>query len=203
MPEGWKPMAARTVTLDIERPSPEAVGMAVSVLLGGGLVVYPSDTVYGVICAAAMQHSVRRVGRLKGYTEERPFILLVPSIQDAMVFTKPLPGSEELMNAHWPGPVTLVLPASDRAPAWVCAQDGTVALRVPADPLSRSILESVMPLLTTSANIRGGMEPLGLDEVSLRLASGVDLMLDAGKLVRRKPSTMIRLTKDGQEVLRP
>jgi len=71
-------MAARTVDINTERPASEAVDMAVSVLLGGGLVVYPSDTVYGLLCPAAMQHSVRRVGRLKGYAEEKPFILLGP-----------------------------------------------------------------------------------------------------------------------------
>lgn len=197
-------MAARTVTLDIARPDRAAVDMAVSVLTGGGLVVYPSDTVYGIVCPAAMQHSVRRVGRLKGYTEERPFIMLVPSIEAAVSFIKPAPGAEDLMKAHWPGSVTLVFPASNRAPAWVCAQDGTVALRIPPDPLSRMLLESVMPLLTTSANIRGKEDPLALEEVSLKLASGVDLMLNGGRLPRRKPSTMIRLTPEGSgEVIRP
>jgi L-threonylcarbamoyladenylate synthase len=196
-------MSARTVAIDIEKPSPDAVKMAVSVLTGGGLTIYPSDTVYGVLCPAAMQHSVRRVARLKGYTEERPFILLVPSIEDALIYSKPVPGALEAMQSHWPGPVTLILPASDRAPSWVCAPDGSVALRVPSDPLSIKILEWVMPLLTTSANIRGGMEPLGLDEVSLKLASGVDLMLDGGKLATRKTSTMIRVTEEGLEVIRP
>lgn len=196
-------MSARTVVVDIGNPAAEAVEMAVSVLVAGGLVVYPSDTVYGLLCPAAMQHSVRRVGRLKGYSEEKPFILLVPSLEAATVFSRPVPGAIEMMKEHWPGPVTLVLPASERAPSWVCAADGTVALRVPSDPLSRKVLESVMPLVTTSANLRGGNEPLGLDEVSLKVASGVDLMLDGGKLARRKTSTMIRITPDGQEVLRP
>lgn len=196
-------MPARTVEIDIANPAAEAVEMAISVLLGGGLVVYPSDTVYGLLCPAAMQHSVRRVGRLKGYSEEKPFILLVPSTEAAQVFSQPVPGAPELMKEHWPGPVTLVLPASDRAPSWVCASDGTVALRVPSDPLSRMVLESVMPLVTTSANLRGKTEPLGLDEVSLKIASGVDLMLDGGKLDRRKTSTMIRITPEGQEVIRP
>lgn len=196
-------MPARTVEIDIANPAAEAVEMAVSVLLGGGLVVYPSDTVYGLLCPAAMQHSVRRVGRLKGYSEEKPFILLVPSTEAAQVFSQPVPGAPELMKEHWPGPVTLVLPASDRAPSWVCASDGTVALRVPSDPLSRKVLESVMPLVTTSANLRGKTEPLGLDEVSLKIASGVDLMLDGGKLDRRKTSTMIRITPEGREVIRP
>lgn len=196
-------MPARTVEIDIANPAAEAVEMAVSVLLGGGLVVYPSDTVYGLLCPAAMQHSVRRVGRLKGYSEEKPFILLVPSTEAAQVFSQPVPGAPELMKEHWPGPVTLVLPASDRAPSWVCASDGTVALRVPSDPLSRKVLESVMPLVTTSANLRGKTSPLGLDEVSLKIASGVDLMLDGGKLDRRKTSTMIRITPEGREVIRP
>ncbi len=197
-------MAARTVTLDIAKPDRAAVEMAVSVLTGGGLVVYPSDTVYGIVCPAAMQHSVRRVNRLKGYTEERPFIMLVPSVEAAASFITPVPGAEDLMKTHWPGSVTLVFPASDRAPAWVCAEDGTVALRVPPDPLSGMLLESVMPLLTTSANIRGRDDPLALEEVSLKLASGVDLMLNAGKLPKRKPSTMIRLNADGvEEVIRP
>ncbi len=195
-------MSARTLAVDIENPASMAVNMASSVLLGGGLVIYPSDTVYGVLCPAAMQHSVRRVGRLKGYNEERPFILLVPSIEAAKALSTDIPGAAELMKESWPGPVTLVLPSSDRAPAWVCAPDGSVALRVPSDPLSVKILESVMPLLTTSANMRGGAEPLGLDEVSLKLASGVDLMLDGGKLARRKTSTMIKLTVEGREVLR-
>jgi len=69
--------------------------------------------------------------------------------------------------------------------------------------LSLRILESIMPLVTTSANLRGGIEPLGLDEVSLKIASGVDLMLNGGKLARRKTSTMIKFTPEGQEVLRP
>ena len=174
-----------------------AAGEAVAVLLAGGVVVYPSDTVYGLICRADNRKTVERVRLMKGSPPSRPFILLVDGMDMARrVADISDPEITAILSLRWPGRLTVVLPATDGCPSWVAGEDGTVALRHPADTLSGKLLKGLRePLVSTSANLAGGDPALSLDAVPRHLLEKADLILDAGTLPPSSPSTVIRLLR--------
>ena len=192
------------IPVDISRPAEEVLERASSVILSGGTVVYPSDTVYGILCRADDGEAAAGVRQLKGYGEERPFILIVSGMEMALRLTGELPPhAMEAAGRFWPGPVTLVLPASAGCPAWVASPGGTVALRQPDDPLSTGLLEKTgIPLVSTSANAAGQPEARSPDLIPEKILRGVDLVLDGGVLEVSGPSAVLRPTADGLEVIR-
>ncbi len=197
-------MSAHRVEIDIENPTEKAVAEASSVLLSGGIVLYPSDTVYGLLCAPENRRTVERLSEIKGYTRSRPFILLVDGIETVKSLSGCIePLVLEIMDEYWPGPLTIVLPGGPGCPEWVKGDDGSIALRQPADSLSGMILKNTgLPLISTSANRSGDPSPLGLDQIPAVILDGVDLILDAGALDASEASTVIRPNGNGIEVLR-
>jgi len=190
--------------IDAENPTEKAAAEASSVLLSGGIVLYPSDTVYGLLCAPGNRRTVERLAVLKGYTRRRPFILLVDGIETAKTISGNVePFVLEIMGEYWPGPLTIVLPCGPGCPEWVKCDDGSIALRQPADPLSGMLLKNTgLPLISTSANRSGEPSPLGMDQIPAVILAGADLILDAGILTASEPSTVIRPDRNGIEVLR-
>ncbi len=197
-------MRDNRILTDIGNPQEEVVEKASSVLLSGGLVLYPSDTVYGLLCRADDRDAVARLRELKGYDGPRPFILVVSGVEMARTLTGGITLEiHDILAKYWPGPVTLVLSAGPCCPVWVTAEDGSVALRHPADPLSTGLLAGVKkPLVSTSANLAGRPEPLAPDHVPDSLLAGVDLVLDGGELPPSEPSAVIRPAGGKLEILR-
>lgn len=181
-------MAGKTI-----KSGGEAVRAVSPVISAGGTAVYPSDTVYGLLADGFSESACRRLALLKGYPGTRPFILLVKDIHEALLLTR-CRGTAGFMEKHWPGPVTLVVPASSEVPSWAVGETGGVALRVPADWLSISLLnETGLKLASTSANMAGGPVPLSLSDVPKTILEGADLVIDGGELTGR-PSKIFDLT---------
>jgi L-threonylcarbamoyladenylate synthase len=197
-------VSAHRIEIEFENPTEKAAEEASSVLLSGGIVLYPSDTVYGLLCAPVNREAAERLSELKGYTHRRPFILLVDGMETAKNLSGYIePLVLEIMDEYWPGPLTIVLPGGPECPEWAKADDGSIALRQPADPLSGMLLKSTgLPLISTSANRSGEPSPLGMDQIPAVILDGVDLILDAGILTASEPSTVIRPERNGIEVLR-
>jgi L-threonylcarbamoyladenylate synthase len=185
------------LSVDISDPEEEIVEKAASLLLSGGVLIYPSDTVYGILCRADRRDSVKRIAKIKGYMRQRPFILLVDGA--AMVETVADCGDPEvigIMECRWPGKLTIVLPASEECPKWVRGEDNTVALRHPADPLSGQLLKRCgVPLVSTSANLSGEDTVCSVSAIPLSIIAGVDIVLNAGDLPPSSPSTILRLLR--------
>jgi L-threonylcarbamoyladenylate synthase len=192
------------VPIDRMHPSRACIAEACRLLAGGGVVAYPSDTVYGLCCLASSRPAVERISRLKGYLQPRPFILLAPDTAAALSLADSPPAAAAALAAGvWPGPVTIVLKAGDGVPDWVTARDGTFAVRVPGDPISAAILAGTRGLLvSTSANAAGGCPPLSTDAIPPGISGGVDLVLDAGSLPDSAPSRILKPGPGGVEVLR-
>jgi len=176
-----------------------AAESAAEVLKGGGIVLYPSDTVYGLMCSAMDPQAVDRIREAKGSEKGRPFILLVSGVPMASRISDCTdPEVLGILNNRWPGRLTLVLPARANCPVWVSSAAGTVAVRHPADPLSQEILRLCdFPLVSTSAN-RAGEEPV-LDDgfLSQDLIQSANLVLLAGQLPPSAPSTILQLLRSG------
>ncbi len=155
----------------------------------GTIVLYPTQTLYGLGGRASDEESVLRLARLKGREPGR----LVVLCEDP-----PLPWAvaRRLAGRFWPGPLSIVVPAwGELAPA-VCARDGTVAVRPPCHPVAAAMVRSVGPLTSTSANL-SGMPPISLPSA---LPFTVDAVVDVGSLPRSPPSSVVR--GDSGEILR-
>ncbi len=189
-------MAGKVLSTDISIPAEETVETVSSALQAGETVVYPSDTVYGIMADASCLKAVKSVAAMKGYGEIRPFIVLVRSVTRALELTSKK-STEQIMKKYWPGPVTLILPASDAVHPWLLSEAGTVALRIPGDSLSIKILQYTgLDIISTSANRKGETFPHSTNAVHTEILESAFLILDGGLLPRRKPSRIIDVTKE-------
>ena len=170
----------------------------------GRVVAARTDTLYGLLADACNEAALRRVFRAKGRPESKPILLLVDSkAQLARLVRYFPPEFAALARAFWPGPLTMVLPASSRVPSLVTAGSGTVAVRQPASPLVRCLARHAGCALTgTSANRSGRIGARSADEVVSQLRFRVPLVLDSGRVAQSSPSTIVDLTTPGSPILR-
>jgi L-threonylcarbamoyladenylate synthase len=166
---------------------------------GGGVAVFPTDTVYGVCCNPEIERAVTTLYELKGYPTvlppARPAAVMFFALEAALAALSDLRSAERAaLQALLPGPVTLLLENRARRFALACGPDvATVGLRVPCLPDALTALGSVaVPVMQSSANLRGQHEARTLGEVPMAIREGADMVLDGGELVGR-PSTVIDL----------
>jgi len=183
------------------------IARAAALLREGGLVAVPTETVYGLAARADRDASVAAIYRAKGRPSFNPLIVHVTGVEQARRYATFEARAERLAAAFWPGPLTLVLPlAPDHGlAAAVTAGLSTVALRCPAHPVMRRVLdEAGVPLAAPSANRSGGVSPTCAEHVVASLGASVDLVLDAGTCEAGVESTIVALRADGGwQVLRP
>lgn len=185
----------------------EGVRRAAALLRQGGLVAVPTETVYGLAARADQDASVAAIYRAKGRPSFNPLIVHVTGMDQARCFARFDASAERVAKAFWPGPMTLVLPLrADHglAPA-ITAGLPTVALRCPAHPVMRRVLEQTgVPLAAPSANRSGGVSPTCAEHVVASLGSCIDMVLDGGASKAGVESTIVALRLDGSwQVLRP
>ena len=185
---------------------PAGIGRAAELLRAGGLVAVPTETVYGLAARADRDEAVAAIYRAKGRPDFNPLIVHVPDLSAARRLADFPPPAETLAAAFWPGPLTLVLPlraGAAIAPA-VTAGLGTVALRCPAHPVMRQVLDAAgVPLAAPSANRSGGVSPTAPAHVVASLGPAVDLVLDGGASAQGIESTIVAVRPDGWALLRP
>lgn len=158
-------------------------------MLGGEVLAFPTDTVYGL---GATDAGVGRIYELKGRDPQKPLVLMAAGASAIAARATMTPLARDLVARFWPGPLTLVLPA---------VAGGTVGVRVPDHALARELLSLTGPLWTTSANRSGEPEALTAQEVGQRLP-GVGAILDGGPAPGGRASTVVDATGDQPIVLR-
>ena len=178
---------------------------AVAVLERGGLVAFPTETVYGLGADAANPHAVGRVYEVKGRPAHHPLIVHVAGTADLARFTDAVPACAlRLTEALWPGPLTVVVRRADHVPAVVAGGKPTLALRAPAHPLAQALLEAFGGgIAAPSANRFGRVSPTTAADVRADLGDDVDLVLDGGPCRIGVESTIVDCTGDQVVVLRP
>jgi L-threonylcarbamoyladenylate synthase len=178
---------------------------AVRVLKKGGLVAFPTETVYGLGADAENAEAVRRIFRVKGRPEGHPLIVHLADARDAdgwVVSVTPL--ARRLAARFWPGPLTLVLPRAPRVPDAVTGGQDTVALRVPAHPLALDLLRAFGGgVAAPSANRFGRVSPTTAAHVREDLGADIDLVLDGGPCAVGVESTILDLSGREPALLRP
>ncbi|MEZ5681046.1 MAG: L-threonylcarbamoyladenylate synthase [Erythrobacter sp.] len=185
----------------------EGIARAAQILRDGGLVAVPTETVYGLAARADSDAAVSRIYEAKGRPSFNPLIVHVHSIAQAERLAEVDDIARELMETHWPGPLTLVLPRRKEAAltAAVTAGLGTVALRMPDHPTMRSLLDGLdAPLAAPSANRSGFISPTQAAHVLASLAGRIDAVIDAGPCEAGVESTIVAIRDGGViETLRP
>ncbi len=179
------------------------VARAADVVRRGGVLLHPTSTLYGFGGNALDGAVVARVRRLKG-GRDSPFLVLVPDAEAAWALASRVPpAARRLASRFWPGPLTLVLSASDRVPPHLVGPGGTVAVRVDAHPFTRALAAAAgVPLLSSSANRSAEPPPSTPDEVSRDLVLACDLFIEDHRALQGRPSSVVRVRDDRVEVLR-
>ena len=175
----------------------------ISILRKGGVIAFPTDTVYGLGADAFNSVAVQRIYEIKDRSESNPFPLLIADVKQLNALTEPIPElARFLARQFWPGGVTLVLSKKDTVPAYL-ASGPTIAVRVPNHPTCLALLEHLAgPLIGTSANVSGQPAALTADEVRQRLGERVDFAIDGGRCPGGKESTVLDITREPPVVLR-
>jgi L-threonylcarbamoyladenylate synthase len=183
---------------------PAGTAEAAAILRAGGLVAFPTETVYGLGAHALDVRAVHAIFEAKGRPADDPLIVHLLSAADLTSLARPTPEAQRLAAAFWPGPLTLVLPKLPHVPAEVTAGLDTVAVRVPAHPVARGLLEaSELPLAAPSANLFGRPSPTRAAHVLHDLGGRIDAILDGGPTTVGVESTIVDLSGEQPRLLRP
>ena len=190
-------------TYDVTEDTAVGVVKAVAALQRGDLVVLPTDTVYGVAADAFSPEAVERLLAAKGRGRDMPVPVLVGDARGlhglAAEVTEQM---QALVDAHWPGPLTIIVPAAPSL-AWDLGETrGTVAVWMPQHPVALDVLSSTGPLAVSSANRTGHPAPATADEAERQLGAAVAVYLEAGSSGEAVASTIVDLTGDRPVVRR-
>jgi L-threonylcarbamoyladenylate synthase len=199
------PPVTEVLRLDLRHPDPAGIARAAAILRAGGLVAFPTETVYGLGAHALDAAAVRRVFDAKGRPAEDPLIVHVHDVGAIGALVDAIPAAlGGLASRFWPGPLTMVLRRSMAVPREVTAGLETVAVRVPAHPIARALIEAAgIPIAAPSANLFSRPSPTRAEHVLQDLDGRIDLVIDGGATTVGVESTVIDLTGPIPTILRP
>ena len=178
--------------------------LALEALRAGGLVAFPTDTVYGIAVALDTPGGIERLYAAKRRPPDKAIIVLVDGLDQLAGLVAMPPVAQVLGGIGWPGGLTLVLPLRPgaRLPAALTAGTATLGVRVPDHPTPRALARVLGPLPTTSANLSGAADPLDAEGVERELGDACDVILDGGPTKGGRPSTVIDCAGDLPTVVR-
>lgn len=192
--------------VDLLNPDPKVVSEASRVLRRGGIVVYPTDTIYGIGCDALNERSVRRILKLKGRPREKGFLVLVAAKDWLHRLALSVPSeAEELLETFWPGPLTVLVEAADQVPEPLLDPERRLGVRLPAPPfLQQWIQHAGVPIVSTSANLSGEPYRGDLNYLRTTFLPRVDLFLECSdpRTMHSAPSTVVDLTRRPFRIVR-
>ncbi len=181
---------------------PEMLARALTVLQGGGLVAFPTDTVYGLGALAFNAAAVGRIYAAKDRPLEKAVSVLIADPSDLAKVTLDVPRvAARLAGRFWPGPLTMIVRKHPDLPEAVSAGQ-TVGVRIPDHPVARALLRVAGPMAVTSANLSGQASPSSAQEVYAQLAGRIALIVDGGKTPGGVPSTVVDCTGKEPRILR-
>lgn len=179
-----------------------SLGIMLQALQAGGLVAFPTDTVYGIGTLAFDEDAVKSIYLAKGRTNEKAIPILLGEAEEIEKVASAVPDmARTLAERFWPGPLTLVIPKNASLPESVSSTD-TVGVRIPDNPITHALLRLAGPMAVTSANISGGLSPSTAQEVFDQLGGRIELILDGGKTSGGIPSTVVDCTRSVPIILR-
>jgi L-threonylcarbamoyladenylate synthase len=181
---------------------PDAIPAAEDVLARGGLVAFPTDTVYGLAALVSSEAGIARLYTAKERSTNKAIAVLIGEHSQLALLTPGLSASAyRLAEAFWPGALTLVVTKNPELPANL-SERPTIGVRMPDHPFARALMRRCGPLATTSANLSGESNALNANQVLEQLAGRVELVLDGGTAPGGVPSTVVDCTQTPPVILR-
>ncbi len=190
------------LVVDPERPHPRQIRRIVEVLQGGGVIAYPTDTVYGLGCDMMQKRAVEKVYSIKGKDKKRSLSFICENLKDIASFAVVGDNAYRLMRRILPGPYTIILNASRRVPKVMLNQMATVGIRIPDHPVPLAIVAELgNPLVTSSIPTPPQLAYNDPDELEKRFSGALDGIIDSG-IIYPEPSTIIDMTQDVPRLIR-
>jgi L-threonylcarbamoyladenylate synthase len=187
----------------IRSDNPVALQHALDVLSNGGLIAFPTDTVYGLASLPSKTEYIERLYIAKGRESTRAIAILLSSADELEnISNMPSDAALKLADKFWPGPITLIVPRHPDLPD-ILSPDQTIGVRVPDHDIALELLRMTGPLGVTSANISGHENTQTAEEVMEQLDGRVHLVIDGGKSPGGVPSTVVDCTSPDPTILRP
>ena len=188
--------------MTVLKASKENIKTAAQIVKNGGIIAFPTETVYGLGCDPQNSQAVQRLLTVKG-NRNKPFPVLVASLDVATKVAQVSNNGKKLATKFWPGPITIVFPKKGALSDVVTFGLGSVGLRVPNNQVTLSLIRlSGGLLIGSSANLTAEKAPRSVLEMSEKLKETVDLVLDGGPTSGGIPSTVVDLTSDEPKILR-
>jgi L-threonylcarbamoyladenylate synthase len=186
------------------QPEDKPLILAAEVIQAGGVIVYPTETLYGIGANAWDGAAIAKVRAIKRREGEKPILVVIKDEQQLAMLTNNISADARMLIAKfWPGPLTLVFKATKEVPDLLSQGVGTIGVRIPSSPFCLRLLALCgCPLTSTSANLSGGPVLHEVDEIRRAIPRGVDLILDAGRLSPDQPSTVVDVTVSPPRVIR-
>lgn len=196
-------LMAKILEINTTNPQPRLIAQVVEILQHGGVICYPTDTMYGIGCDIFNQKAVKRVYQLKRRPKDKPFSFMCASLTNISHYGHVGNTAYRLMRKNLPGPYTFVLSGTKMVPKIMLTKQKTVGIRVPDHPICLAIVEALgNPVLNTSAMLAEEEELVcSSRDVDRLFGKQVDLIIDGGEIVPA-PSTVVSLLSERPEILR-
>ncbi len=186
----------KIIKINSDNLEKEKIKEIIEILKKGGVIIFPTDTVYGMGADVKNEEAVNKVYQIKNRPKDKPLILFIEKKEKILNLIQKIPFSaQKLINDFWPGPLTLIFKASLSAPQSVVSKEEKIGIRLSAHKIPCEIIkESKILLATTSANVSGQHPSLKIEEISENLKKKVDLIIDGGETFLGEESTVVDTT---------
>ena len=190
------------IHINSQNPQPRLISQAVSVLREGGVIVYPTDTIYGIGCDIMNKKAIEKIYRIKGRDKNKPFSFICSDLKNISDYAKVSNYAYKTMKRLLPGPYTFILEGSRMVPKIMLTKRKTAGIRVPDHAICLNLVQELgHPIISTSASMPDGeifMDPSLLHDY---FGSNIDLVIDGGP-VSDNPSSVVSLIDDTPEIIR-
>lgn len=178
---------------------------AAEILKGGGIVAIPTETVYGLAASVYDKNAIKAIFKAKGRPSDNPLIVHISGLEDIENIVSKIPeNAKKLAEKFWPGPLTMIMPKNSKIPKEVTGGLDSVAIRYPANEISRRIISQAgVPLVAPSANISGRPSPTKFEHVVNDLNGKINAVVDGGECAVGLESTVVSMLSDIPKILRP
>ena len=197
-------MTTKVIRIDASSPDATAIGEAAEIITRGGLVAFPTETVYGLGADATDEAAAKKIYSAKGRPSDNPLIIHVSHPEDAERYAHTSELYYKLAQAFMPGPLTVILPKKETIPSSVTGGLDSVAVRCPSHPIALALISAAgVAIAAPSANLSGSPSPTCADHVISDLGGRVDMIIDGGESEIGLESTIVKLDGDSLTLLRP
>lgn len=183
-------------------PPPRAISAAISMLESDGLIVYPTDTIYGLGCSLHSKKALERLYRIKAMDKKTPLSFIASDLSTISEYALVANKNYRILNRYLPGPFTFILPANRLTNKYMLYSRNEVGIRIPKNSICAALTDYLgYPIVTTSVPLWGEEILNDGEKIALFFANEIDLVLDGGTIIS-EPSTIVDLTRESPEIVR-